>query len=58
MNEVERFALLGYRLIHLRTKEFITDTAVLAGRGRCHVLACPAESSFLSELQELDTTGL
>ncbi len=55
---IERLVPLGYRLIYLRTKEFITDTAVLVGRGRCHVLACPAESSFLSELQELDTTGL
>lgn len=49
---------LGYCLVYLRTKEIISDPAVLAGRGRCHVLACPADSPFLAELAQLDTTGL
>lgn len=55
---LEQLAPLDYCLIYLRTKEIITDTAVLAGRGRCHVLACPVESPFLGELAQLDTTGL
>ena len=53
-----RLASLDYCLIYLRTKEVITDSAVLAGRGRCHVLACPKESPFLAELAKLDTAGL
>ncbi len=55
---IDRLAPLDYCLIYLRTKELIVDTAVLAGRGRCHVLACPTGSPFLSELGQLDTTGL
>lgn len=55
---LERLAPLDYRLIYLRTRETITDPAVLAGRGRCHVLACPDESPFLNELAQLDTEGL
>lgn len=55
---IERLAPLDYCLIYLRTKELIVDTAVLAGRGRCHVLACPTGSPFLSKLGQLDTTGL
>lgn len=55
---LSQLAPLDYCLIYLRTKEIITDTTVLTGRGRCHVLACPVESPFLNDLAKLDTTGL
>lgn len=55
---MQQLAPLDYRLIYLRTKETIVDPAVLAGRGRCHVLACPDELEFLSELEALDSEGL
>lgn len=54
----QRLDPLDYKLIYLRTKEVIEDSSVLTGRGRCHVLACPAESNFWKELADLDTTGL
>ena len=54
----QRLRPLDYKMIYLRTKEVIEDSSVLAGRGRCHVLACPAESAFWVELADLDTTGL
>lgn len=49
---------LNYGLIYLRTKEVVADPAVFAGRGRCHVVVCPNDSSCLNEVMELDTTGL
>jgi FkbM family methyltransferase len=55
---LEQLAPLDYCLIYLRTKSIITDPAVLDGRGRCHVLACPVESPLLDELDQMDTTGL
>lgn len=55
---LRQLAPLDYCLIYLRTKKVITDPAVLSGRGRCHVLACPAESPFLGHLAELNTEGL
>ncbi|MBP6016362.1 MAG: FkbM family methyltransferase [Candidatus Promineofilum sp.] len=55
---LEQLRPLDYCLVYLRTKEIVTDTAVLAGRGRCHVLACPNESPFLDTLAQLDTAGL
>jgi FkbM family methyltransferase len=58
----ELLAFLGpldYALVYLRTKAAITDPAVFTGRGRCHVLLCPAESPFLADgLSKLDTRGL
>lgn len=55
---LEQLAPFGYQVIYLRTKEIISDPAVLAGRGRCHVLACPQESEFIADLATLDTQGL
>lgn len=55
---LQRLQPLEYQLIYLRTKEAIVDPSVLTGRGRCHVLACPTESSFWDELAGLDTEGL
>ena len=55
---LEQLAPLAYRLIYLRHKAVVDDPAVFAGRGRCHVLLCPNESSFFDELATLDTTGL
>lgn len=55
---LEQLQPLDYCLVYLRTKEILTDTTVLAGRGRCHVLACPNESPFLDTVAQLDTVGL
>lgn len=50
---------LDYVLVYLRTKAVVDDPTVFAGRGRCHVVLCPAESSFLTDaLPALDTQGL
>ena len=48
----------GYCLVYLRTKSVVTDPAVFADRGRCHVLLCPSESPLLGELATLPTEGL
>ena len=48
----------GYCLVYLRTKSVVTDPAVFADRGRCHVLLCPCESPLLGELATLPTEGL
>ncbi len=49
---------VDYCLVYLRTKQVVSDPAVFTGRGRCHVVACPQDSPFLDEVQELDTAGL
>jgi len=49
---------LDYDMVYLRTKEIVTDPAILADRGRCHVVLCPRESSFGEQLATLDTGGL
>jgi FkbM family methyltransferase len=55
---LQRLAPLDYCLIYLRWKAIVIDPAVFAGRGRCHVLACPNGSPFLDELAGLNTEGL
>lgn len=49
---------LDYDMVYLRTKEIVTDPAVFADRGRCHVVLCPRESSFGEQLASLNTSGL
>jgi FkbM family methyltransferase len=53
-----RLASLDYCLVYLRSKTVVSDPSVLAGRGRCHVLACPHGAPILEELAGLDTEGL
>ena len=53
-----QLAALAYHLVYLRTKAIVTDAAVLADRGRCHVVLCPHESPFLEQLATLNTDGL
>lgn len=57
-NVLDLLKPLDYQLIYLRTKEIVTDPEAFAGRGRCHVIACPAYSPFLDELAMLDTTSV
>ena len=48
----------NYSLVYLRTKHVVCDPVAFAGRGRCHVLACPDESPVLQDLESLNTEGL
>ncbi len=49
---------LDYCLVYLRTGQVVTDPAVFADRGRCHVLLCPRQSPLLDQLATLPTEGL
>ena len=49
---------LDYCLVYLRSGQVVTDPAVFADRGRCHVLLCPRQSPLLDQLATLPTEGL
>jgi FkbM family methyltransferase len=49
---------LDYCLVYLRTGQVVTDPAVFADRGRCHVLLCSRQSPLLDQLATLPTAGL
>lgn len=49
---------LDYYMIYLRNRSIVTDAAVFADRGRCHVLLVPRELSSQDQLSGLDTSGL
>jgi len=49
---------LAYHMVYLRSKAIVSDAAVLADRGRCHVVLCPRQSPFLDQLATLNTDGL
>jgi FkbM family methyltransferase len=49
---------VGYKMIYVRTKQEVTDTAVMASRGRCHVLLLPNEQDAPSFLDQFDTSRL
>ena len=53
-----QLASLNYCMVYLYSGEVVTDAAVLARRGRCHVLICPCESPLLDQLATLPTDGL
>ena len=55
---LEYLHTLGYQMIYLRTRSPVRDTQVLTGRGRCHVLLCPAESALPGWLNDFDTSML
>lgn len=55
---LEQLDPLAYRMVYLRTRTVVSDPAVFSGRGRCHVLLSPSESSILNRLETLDTSGL
>ncbi|MBP8949007.1 MAG: FkbM family methyltransferase [Candidatus Promineofilum sp.] len=53
-----QLAPLNYCMVYLHSGEVVTDATVFTGRGRCHVLLCPCESSLLDQLATLPTDGL
>lgn len=48
----------GYRMVYLKTKQVLEDVAMLAQRGRCHVLLIPDAQPDPAWLSGFDTTGM
>lgn len=55
---IPQLSPLDYCLVYLRSREVVSDPAVFADRGRCHVLLCPCDSPLLDQLATLPTEGL
>jgi FkbM family methyltransferase len=49
---------VGYQMVFLETRQRVRDPAVMAHRGRCHVLVLPEDRSIPPAIETLDTSAL
>ncbi|MCL4870648.1 MAG: FkbM family methyltransferase [Anaerolineae bacterium] len=49
---------VNYKMVYLRSQLEVTDVAVMADRGRCHVLLLPQEAPLPECLHNFDTSSL